>query len=171
MPAVSKDDTPTPAVVPTKRRPVREALDKWLAEWLTRDDLLPSTRRLLEGERERRRKARKAGPDVDVGLLIGAEGTTPDQLAFIVGYLVTTGPASIIHAGVSKRLAAEFPDGVPEVGAPDFEAVVRAATVVLAAPKEPAEPNGPKAGVWAGVKYARHRGVPVRIVLPDGKEA
>ena len=163
-----KDNAPTPAEVPTKRRQVREALDRWLAEWIARDDLLPSTRRLLEREREDRKRRRRQ-QDINVGLLIGPEGSTPDQTAFIVGYVLSMGPTSIVHAGISNRLASMFPAELPEVGAPDYRTVVRNSTFVVAAPKETAEPSGPKVGVWAGVKYARDRGVPVRIVLPNGK--
>jgi FAD/FMN-containing dehydrogenase len=46
---------------------------------------------------------------------------------------------------------------------------VRQATAVVAAPKEPEKPDRVE-GVWEAVRYARHRRVPVRVVLPNGDE-
>lgn len=167
-----KDDAPAPKRIPKKRRVLESAqtLDRWIAEWLDRDDLTPSERRRLEVERERRKAARLM-PDTDVGLLIGPEGITPAQATTIATMLPQLAPTSVVFCGsMSRRLAGELPDNVAMASAPDFQAVVRAADVVIAAPKKPHE-QAAQVGVWAGVKYAKHRSVPVRIVLPNGEEA
>jgi hypothetical protein len=47
--------------------------------------------------------------------------------------------------------------------------LVRSSTTVVAAPKEREKPNTVE-GVWEAVRYAKHRRVPVRVVMPDGTE-
>lgn len=164
-----KTDAPTPATVPTKRRQLHDALDRWLAEWLTRDDLTHSERQRVEAERERRKRVRGMSAEAVVGVLIGAEGATPEQLAYISGYLLTMDPVAVCHAGVARRVAQAFRT-LDEIGAPDMGAVVRNADVVLAVPAHAREPAREESGVWAAIRYARHRKVPVRIVLPNGTE-
>lgn len=156
--------------IPRKRRQLEEQatfLDLHIAIWLDRDDITPSERRRLE-EEKKRRKALK--PDVVVGIIVGMEGVTPGQLAFAHEFLQTAGATAIAHTTpLSKKMARLFPEGVPVSAEADFRDVVRAATVVVAAPKEPEKPNQVQ-GVWEGVRYAKHRRVPVRVVMPSGDE-
>ena len=161
-----KDDAPVPKKVPTKRRQLEAALDRWLAVWWV-GDLTPSERRRVHEERERR-KRRAARPDRNVGLLIGPEGATPAQATAIID--AASDATHVSYYGQATRLLRAGLPPVPVLELPDAQDVVRASNVVVAAPKEPSEPAGPKAGVWAGVKFARHRGVPVRVILPSGKE-
>lgn len=167
---MSKDDVETPQRPPSKRRQLQSAdvLDTWLAVWATDDNLTPSERRRAQDERDRRKAARRR-EDAIVGVIVGPEGATPAQSAYITGYLLTLPATGVCHAGVSRGIARAFPPGVAEIGAPDWQAVVRVADVILAAPKEQSEPVQ-KLGVWSAIRYARHRNVPVRIVLPNGEE-
>src|SRR5262245_64801903 len=87
--AFMKDDAPTPPTIPTKRRHFRQALDRWLIEWLLRDDLTPTQAREIERERARRKSAR---PAVVVGVITGREGMTPEQREYVRGYLLTMDP-------------------------------------------------------------------------------
>jgi hypothetical protein len=136
-----KDDAPTPATVPTKRRHIRAALDRWLAEWLARDDLTPAQRMRLDYERKRRRKPKRGL----VLLIVGREGMTPRQRAHV--------------AELAPDVAALLPDD-------DGRAMIKEASAVIAAPKS----RTPAGLVWDAVRYAKHRGVPVLIVLPNGEE-
>lgn len=145
-----KEDALVPEKVPKKRRQLEAALDRWLPVWLERDDLTPSERRRVEEERERRRRNRDGEPTT-LGLLIGAEGMTPEQRLALAEYKAAMKPASVIEGG-------------------DFQAVVKASTVAFAAPRHAREPKSGEPGVWAGIRYARHRKVPVRVILPSGKE-
>lgn len=149
--AAMKEDAPTPNRIPTKRREMDAALDRWIAEWLARPNLRVGERKRLEEEKERRKQTRKAPAGVALGILHDREGMTPAQrkalTAFRAGLHVTS-----------------------ETNSGDFQAVVKLADVVFAAPKHAREPVSNENGVWAGIRYARHRKVPVHIVLPDGKE-
>lgn len=168
-----KDDAPAPRRIPKKRRVLEDTnatLDRWLAEWLDRPDLTPSERRRVQEERERRKQARRAPEDVTVGVLVGREGMTPEQTDYIAGYCLTLPASAVVCVGSLPRKLAVRLDGIAIVGAPDDQAVVRSADVVIAAPKKPHEPTT-QVGVWAGVKYAKHRSLPVRVVLPNGEEA
>lgn len=163
-----KDDAPTPAVVPKKRRQLEQSLDRWLAEWLDRDDLTPSERRRVE---EIRAERKAAVPDRVIGIMVGREGFTPEQLQRVADLVRDARPTALLMFGpASRRLLASMPPGLALGGAADFQEVARSADLVIAAPKEPDVPNQ-KTGVWAGVKYAKHRRVAVRVVLPNGEEA
>jgi hypothetical protein len=147
-----KEDAPAPLAIPTKRRQLDAALDRWIAEWLDRTNLNPSTRRMLEEERERRKVVRKTGPPARVGILEAREGMTPEQRAAL------------------NEWRAQF-NGASEIRSGDYQAVVKASSAVFAAPRHAREPKSGEPGVWAGIRYARHRKVPVTVVLPNGKEA
>jgi hypothetical protein len=135
-----KDDAPTPATIPTKRRQIRKALDRWIAEWLAREDLTPAQRMRIEYERKRRRQPERGL----VLLIVGREGMTPPQRARVTE--------------LAPSVAALLPED-------DGRAMIRDASAVIAAPRARAGGD-----VWDAVRYARHRRVPVRVVLPNGEE-
>lgn len=158
-----KDDAPLPDSVPRKRRQIESLLDRHIAVWLAGETLAPSDRRRLEEEKARRRTS---VPDRLVGVLVGAAGVAPPQLDALPGLLA--GATEVTHPGVSSRVHTACRSvGVPVVvRRDDPREVVRASDLVVAVL------NGPKADgteVWEWVRYARHRGVPVRAVLPDGQ--
>lgn len=169
---MKEDVQELPAVVPRKRRQVEQALDLHIAIWLD-SEITPSERRRLLAEKQRRKNLT---PDVVVGLVVADEGVTPIQLASLREELGRLEPTKIVHPGVasSKVHGACKAQGVPvEVyhdGDPISRAkeVVRAAEVLVAAPKEPTEPNE-KTGVWSIIRYARNRSLRVRVILPDGQ--
>jgi hypothetical protein len=164
-----KDDVDVPAEIPRKRRALEGWLDKWIAVWLARDDLTPFERRRLEVEKKRRRKAQ---PDVKVGIVIATEGLTPEQRDYVTGFLVTSHPTELhVRLGDAPRLRKAIigHEDVAATAHPDHKDVVRAATVVVAAPKEPERPDHVE-GVWEAVRFAKHRKTPVRIVMPNGEE-
>lgn len=141
-----KDDAPTPEKIPTKRRQLREALDRWLVEWLTRPTITPAEAKRVERERARRKTLK---PTTVVGVLAGREGLTPEQREYVRGYFVDMDP-TVMQTGTEAELSN----------------IVRSSNVVVAAP-----PRSVKTGaVWEAVRLAKHRHVPVRVVLPNGKE-
>jgi hypothetical protein len=161
-----RDDAPTPADVPKKRRQLHDALDRWLAEWAARDDLTPSERRRVEEERARRKAERKRGADPVLGLLVGQEGMTPQQRAYVIGYVVTGNIRRVCMAGASPTAIGRAM-GVAGIAASDLKDVVRHSDLIVAAPRA-ADWAG--TDVWEGIRFAHHRKVPVAIVLPNGRE-
>lgn len=146
-----KDDAPTPNAVPRKRRDMHDALDRWIAEWLARSNLTVAERERLEAEKARRKLTRGRRPDVVLGVLVDREGMTPAQNKALKDYVAETGATRELSSG-------------------DHKAVVRVATILFAAPKHARQPANGEPGVWAAIRYARHRRVPVRVVLPNGKD-
>lgn len=152
---MSRDDVPVPEEVPRKRRVLEDpsvTLDRFLAIWAARDDLTPSERRRVDAERYRRKRL---SLPVCLGVLVGREGMTPEQRQALAEYREQINPTEVTEPADRGSYAV-------------LQAVVKVSTVLFAAPKEPREPIGRKAGVWAAVRYAKHRGVPVRVVLPTG---
>lgn len=163
-----KDDAPTPEKVPTKRRQLHDALPRWLAEWLARDDLTKRERALIEEEQERRRNLQ---PTVAVGVVIPQEGLTPQQLAALKEWLSASGATEVHHRfGMPSRVHTACRDlGVPVNVRDTDRDVVRDSTTVVATPKETFDPGPRSGGVWDTVRAARHRKVPVKLVMPDGR--
>lgn len=189
-----KEDAPVPDAVPKKRRQLEGALDLWLAVWLARDDLTPSERRRVSEVKQRRKDA---NPQVVVGFLGTTEGLTPAQRDWLTRTIPRLGVTEAHHGsgwGADKAFhdicrGLEIPvvlhraedlrwmtrcDGAvrSEPMLPRDERdkeIVKAASVVVAMPKEHSEPSD-RIGVWRAVEYARHRSVPVRVIIPTGEE-
>ena len=167
-----KDDAPAPETVPTKRRHIEAAPDLWLRQWLARDDLWVRDRRRLEKEVKRRKDAK---PQVNLVVVAGEEGTTPEQVRRAREELDRIQPTKVIFIGRLAKITHLFPsdsdietDYLPVLGKAEVRNVIRDnATIVLAFPKEPLKPDK-VLGVWDAVRFAKHRNLPVRIVLPDG---
>lgn len=164
-----KDDVEIPPAPPRKRRELERALPVWLATWASDESLPPSQRKRAQGERDRRKHLL---PDVCVGVIVGEEGMTPAQRERLADLGVAASPTAlhveerfVVHA---RRLLQSIAD-VTIWMHPDAQELVKASTLVLAAPKEPEKPDRVE-GVWEGVRYAKHRKVPVRVVLPNGDE-
>lgn len=171
---MAKEDLPPRPDSPPRNRRQLEALpDLWIAEWLAGDTLKPGERKKLEALKESR-KHRK--PDVVLGVVVASEGMTPEQFKTFQRVLPLMGATEVHHTylpGKVYRVIKEL--GVPLVIHDEHQAtngdVVKAATVLLAAPKEPDTKTYATPGVWSIIGSAKHRSLPVRIVLPDGKEA
>jgi hypothetical protein len=169
---VSKDDVEIPPSPPRKRRVLEDqgvTLDKWLAVWANDESLPVSQRARAQRERDRRKLLLNLEPDI-VGVLVGREGATPEQLDAIRG--IVHGPSVLeVHAPAPLKLGLE--EGFVLHRKPDLRerlhAIVKSSTTVVAAPKEAEKPNVVQ-GVWEAVRYARHRGLPVTVVMPDGEE-
>lgn len=154
-----KDDAPIPAEIPRKRRQLEAVPDVWLAEWLGGAyPLVPSQKARLEAEKARRRDLRRS-ESRSAAVITGPEGQTPQQKAAVAEALTAFG-ATEVHR--------------PR-GALDARAQIRAGTdLVIATPREATSPGwSPVDGrsvVWIAIDYAKHRRVPVKIIMPDGKE-
>lgn len=170
---MKEDVPPRPDRVPRKRKQVETMLAVHLAEWLAEDTITPSERRLLEREKQRRGKLVE---DNSVGLLVGQEGITPEQLGRVREALAEAHPTEIHHPGTTSRLhnlcrALGVPVHVhrdvrvPESG---MELVIRQSHRVIALPREQTETVS-ASPVWRMIRRAKHRKVPVQIVLPSGR--
>jgi hypothetical protein len=166
-----KDDVEIPPTPPRKRRALEQALPQWLAMWANDESLPPSQRRRAQAERDRRKRL---VPDVIVGVIVGEEGMTPAQRGRLLE-LIAAARATELHHDWSRsshmrRLLLPLDDlnvrVVPQQG--DHE-LVRNSTTVVAVPKDVEKPDRVE-GVWEAVRYAKHRRLPVRVVMPDGNE-
>lgn len=189
-----KEDVEIPERPPRKRRQMEQALDVWLATWAAREDLTPSERRRVEDE-QRDRKLRRQRERVVAGFSGTREGMTPPQRAQL-RKLIAAGVDEahhgdcigadvafhddvtrahidvVVHPPEDARYRA-FCHGIRSEPALPFlernKEIVKAATVMWFAPKEQREPEpGRGQGTWSTVRYARRRGVPAIILLPDG---
>ena len=168
-----KDDVPElPAKVPAKRRQERELLDVHIALWLAGDDITPSQRRRLQAEKQRRKSLVADRP---VGLLVGREGVTPEQQEAMIGLLGELEPTEVHHPGVGKRLhgACRLLD-VPvhvhvdvRLDEGGMREVIKNSSIIIGAPKERSRPASSSV-VWDMIRYAKHRSLAVKVVLPDG---
>lgn len=170
-----KDDAPLPGSVPKKRRQIEQLTDLHIATWLGGDEITPSERRRLQEEKDRRKAEAKRGRLL-VGLLVADEGLPKPQLDAAIHTLSGSGATAIIHPGVQQRLHSACKAlGVPvdvrygdgELGA---RVVAREADLIIAAPKESQVQPYATPGVWMRIGYARHRGVPVIVIMPNGAQ-
>lgn len=196
---MAKQDLPPLGPVPKKRRQLEAALDVHLPMWLALDSLSPSERRRVQEERERRRRARREGPPVVLGFSGPREGLTPAQVRTVERIATELAPAEARHGDcvggdetfhkIAKRLGTRtvaHPADMPRwraycdadvvlAPAPPLERnkeIVRASTVLVAAPKEAREPADPRGhGTWYTARLAHKRGKPVILVRPDGSES
>lgn len=154
-----KDDAPVPAEIPRKRRALEAAPDVWLAQWLGGAyPLVPSQRARLEAEKARRQRIRRSQNRVAT-IVVGHEGQTPDQKRAVAEALRTFEPTAVYRATGDYNAT---------------RTLIREADLVIAAPRESAPPADKqvrdRSSVWIAVDYAKHRRVPVKIIMPNGKE-
>lgn len=167
-----------PQEVPKKRRQVETALDIHIAMWLSSDDLTSSERKRLEREKQRRKSLT---PEKTVGILVGQEGITPAQekkLFDIVEAYQTEQRVQYIYTvpqdqpKLRRKLHYSTDEAtIVTIVATDLKEIVYQSTQCLAFPKESEEPVQKIAEVWAAIRHAKHRSMPVRIIMPDGNEA
>lgn len=160
-----KDDLEVPLTIPRKRRHLERAPDLFLAVWASRDETADWERQRVQAERDRRKKLK---PSVKVAVLIGGEGLTPAQRGRFAGLLIEMEPTTLYLVPDALTHVRKLVAGIPS-HVSDFHAAIRDASLVLAFPKDHREPIG-KAGVWLGVRYARHRNIPLKVFLPNGDE-
>lgn len=168
-----REDAPVPPRVPRKRRQLEDALDRWIAVWLSRADLTPSERRRLGEEKQRRKDL---VPRCAWAFYGDEAGMTPPQKRTVRRLLEEMAPAAVFYnasLGASNALARVVKYGKleepPELHPRAGQEPVKEATVLIAAPKETVAIEG--GSVWPAVRYARHRKIPVRIIKPDGTVA
>jgi hypothetical protein len=173
---MAKDDAPRPATVPTKRRVLQDpaqTLDRWLASWAADESLPPSQRVRAQEERDRRKAL---SPTRSLGLVVAQEGMTPEQYAALPKLLDQLQPTEIHHPGAASKVH-QACRAVATVhvhrDVRDHHAgcalVVRAADIVIAAPKERRMPQDHQRSVWSFIRMAKHRSVPVHVIMPDGQ--
>ena len=166
---MSKQDVEdVPQQIPKKRRQLEAAPDVWLAVWLSRNDITPSERRRVQAVKDSRKAAI---PDKPVGLLVGPEGLTPNQLESLKDALKSATPTEIHHPGVASTVHSLCRSlNVPViVHRNDMKEVVKSTQFVIGTPKESREPNQKVGtGVWEMIRYAKHRSLVVKIITPDG---
>lgn len=172
---MSKEDAPAPDVIPKKRRQIEAVPALWIATWLARDDITPSERRRLEEEKQRRKNQE---PDQRVGVIPAQEGMTPEQLATFRRILPTTRATEVHHPGVASKVHGTCRSlGVPVIEHRDMAAwssrateIVKGSDMIVAAPKDTRSSNGDKRDVWAIIRHARDRKLPVTIIMPNGDQ-
>lgn len=164
-----------PAAPPRKRRQLEQVPDVWLAIWLDSDHLSPSDRRRCEQEKADRAARRKLA-DFKVGLIVNQYGLPKEQLTAAIEALQESGATEVHHGGVPRRLhnaAREI--GVTHHQEPGWryaeerdKAVIYAVDAIIACPKETTVQTHATPGVWKAIGYAKHRGLPVTVILPNG---
>lgn len=177
-PLMAKQDLqaiPVPRHPPRKRYQLeneQKIPDLWLAMWTTDTGLSDDERERVQAERDRR-KALK--PDQVVGLLLDREGISGPQLDRTREILAGLKPTAIHHPWAASQvhsacLALDVPvvvhKDVRNDAAPLRE-VVLASMFIIAAPRK-AEDFRNRTPAWEAAQYARHRKLPVTVVLPDG---
>lgn len=161
-----KEDAPAPDAVPRKRRQIEAAPDLWLRQWLNREDLRLVDRANLERELDRRREDPRT---VVVGVVFGQEGVTPEQLR-VMRSLCQRPDLLAVHAPFKIALGVENFITHERVGIGErLAGIVRVSTLVIAAPKESEKPQKVE-GVWAAIRLAKTRSLPVTVIMPSGKE-
>lgn len=176
-----KDDVPTPTRVPAKRRQLEDRsviLDRHIAEWLAGAEITPSERRRLETEKQRRKQLE---PDHPLGLIVAQEGMTPEQWAAVCDVMRVMQPTEVVHTRLSRRQHGTLVGICQSLGARtrlvadmrDEEAAAKAllheVEMVVAAPRETTVQTYATPGVWSVIGLARHRRLPVQVVLPNGE--
>jgi len=147
-----REDVEIPARPPRKRRQLERSLDLALAVWATSEQLNPGERRRVAAERERRKALAKAGRRAVVGVVWQREGRTPQQVEAVKDFRRTPD----LHEHM--------------MGTCDYREFVKRLDRLVALPKEMTKQDQPpEDSVWACVRYARHRGILVTVVLPNGE--
>lgn len=175
---MSKDDLPPcPERPPKKRKALNDAPDIWLRTWLERSNLTPSERKKVQEVVDHRRAERKR-ETVRLGVLVGHEGMTPQQVLALENVFSISGmelgsihltwvPSKIYQMCVRRGVSVVVHEG--RTWTAQASEVVKNSDLIIAAPKETQEPVQKVTGsVWGMVKYAKHRSVPVKVIEPGG---
>lgn len=161
---MAAEDVERPARPPRKRRELERALPLWLASWASDPTLTQQERDRAQAERSRRKSM--GGAQTVVGLVIGAEGATPAQVAFMRKTVAGKGVVKVL---APLPLKLDLPPNT-FVLERDLREIIKTSDVVVAAPRQGTKPKT-VFGVWLEVRHAKQLGVPVTVVLPDGAMA
>lgn len=144
--------------------------DLYLAVWKDSALLTPSEKRRVAEERERRKRLLTKWERI--GLLVGDEGVTPEQLEMLREML--TSQKAVMNElwlpDVSAhvwRVCKSFGVAVESLRDRDRDTACR--TVIRNATKVFAFPNGESGPLWDLIRYTRHRNLPIEIIMPSGE--
>lgn len=179
---MAKEDVgPLPEVVPKKRSQIEALPDLWIAQWLgeslATSVLTPGERKKLLAEKERRKFLK---PDVILGVVCCDENATPEQLRTFREVVARIAPTEVVQHPLPGKVnhvvkSLGVPVTVVSNGAMnkqfDRDEVVRKSTVLVAIQKETTvQTSSSVSPVPAAIGLAKHRSMPVRIILPNGTE-
>lgn len=169
---MSTKELDAPARPPKKRRQLEDpnTLDRWLAVWANDESLTPSERRRVQVERERRKRAK---PTKALGVLVADGGASPEQVAGLRESVELALPTEVHHVfcagkvhSTCKATGANVVVLRGESGSCERE-IVQAADEVIGIVSSMQMPEA-KTGTWASLRYAKDRGLPVKIIWPNG---
>jgi hypothetical protein len=170
---IAKEDIPPlPAHPPKKRKAMEQVLDIHLAIWANGTGLTPSEYRRVNEERERRKQFRVVNERI--GVVLGREGTTPEQQEKLRELLSGRRIASVLHPwvpGPVHHICAQGSKGATVIVVGDPKTDVRDAwkTVVKNATLVIAFPRGEDGELWDTIRYTRHRNIPIIVIMPSGE--
>lgn len=149
---------------------MEQALDIHLAMWSSSETLTPSDKRRVQAERVRRKRDKQRVERV--GILTGPEGITPIQQEKMVDLLVGQRGAmgGIAHTWSSASvhsLCKSF--GVEVVALKDRKPEQAAKRIIHNSTMVFAFPRGEHGEMWDWVRQAKHRNLPVIVVMPNGE--
>lgn len=148
-----------PKEVPKKRKELQErTLDLHIAMWLASDSITPSERRRLEEEKARRKQLT---PKNRLGILTDRAGVTPIQVEKIKELLPSEKDLEVVRA--SRTLPLGLKDTRYWI-TEESKSIVKEVDQVIACPQNDRRDSE----CWEAVKYAKHRSIPVVVVLPNG---
>lgn len=164
-----KEDAPTPTHPPKKRHQLERVPDLWLAVWANDSELPESERQRAQDERDRRRTLSPS--DYVLGLLVDREDCTPVQLTALREVMAgakLAGAKELHHPWTTRRIAGVCRhSGLPITTHQNLRDVVLASERIIVAPRGP-DDFKKRTPAWESVQYAKHRKLPVTVVMPDG---
>lgn len=150
-----------PSKVPRKQRTLEKLADVHIAMWLAGDKITDKERKLLQTEKDRRKQLT---PEKVICILTHNAGVTPEQLTELKRILARHPDAVEVRAARPLRLALRTKYTIT----PDIREALKDATIVIAASKDMQVMSGDTDSFWDTVRYAKHRKIPVTVVLRDG---
>lgn len=136
---------------------------------MIRDDLHPNERKRVINEIQRRKDEQ---PSVRLAIITGGEGITPSQLRKFPELLERIQPTELRMVGQTKKLMPFVDHKMVRLQAFHDLMITRTAlrdsTVAIFFPKEEKKPTKKVDGVWDAYRFAKHRNIQCRVVMPDG---
>lgn len=171
---MKEDLGPRPAKPPKSKRALAQLPDVWIAEWLASEDISPGDRKKLQAIKDERKAHH---PDVKLAFIPSQAGMTPEQFRAFQRIVPNMGATEVhLHGRIEGKPYQVFKKlGVPiefhtSVGIDGAKEMLRQSTVVIAVPKETTVKAYATLGTWELIGYARNRSMPVKIIMPDGRE-
>lgn len=152
-----------PARIPRKRNQIESLLDVHIAVWLAGDTITAKERKLLVEEKERRKRL---NPSKVICILTHKGGVSPEQLKKLREILDRHQPITEVRATQPLRLALRTKYSIVS----DLKEMMKDADLVIAAAADGIQREMPANTdeFWDHVGYAKHRKVPVTVVLHNG---